>query len=477
LIIQERIDRIRIALPKGKLLAPTSCFLKEIGLGFDNYTNDTRVYRLSSSNITNLDAKMFHEKDVPVQVAVGNYDLGICGLDWIEELAAKYPDCALVKLANLGYNQSNLYVAGSKGINLRMFSRKSELRIVSEYPNLAESFALNSRLKRFKIFPVWGTAEAYPPENADILLVSANSESELECTNISALGKMLTTSTFLIANSNSLQEKDLSKIISYFSNGIESSNKPWMRCEAKRVQIQSGNAFISDEDSVWLALPDGHQKSPTVEFLHKAELNIKGYSRTEHVSRPITEMDWLKIKVIRPQDMPQQVANGNFDLAITGRDWLLDHLYRFPSSPVVKVIDLGFGGVKIVAVISKELPVNNITELKQTMIDSNFTPLRVASEYINITDKYLCEHHISPYKVIPTWGATEVFLPEDADLLIENTQTGKTLETHNLKIIDTLFQSTACLIVNKKSIKRTLKKDRIASLIKIFRQALVNTKK
>ena len=50
------------------------------------------------------------------------------------------------------------------------------------------------------------------------------------------------------------------------------------------------------------------------------------------------------------------------------------------------------------------------------------------------------------YRIIPTWGATEAFLPEDADLLIENTETGSTIARHNLKIIDTLFESTARLI-------------------------------
>jgi len=56
------------------------------------------------------------------------------------------------------------------------------------------------------------------------------------------------------------------------------------------------------------------------------------------------------------------------------------------------------------------------------------------------------------YRVIPTWGATEAFLPDDADLLIENTETGATLKRHNLKIIETLFESTACLIASHKAL-------------------------
>jgi ATP phosphoribosyltransferase len=97
--------------------------------------------------------------------------------------------------------------------------------------------------------------------------------------------------------------------------------------------------------------------------------------------------------------------------------------------------------------------------------------LRVASEYVNIADKYLHDNHVRWYKMIPTWGASEALLPEDADLLIENTQTGKTLAEHKLKVIDTLFESTACLIGNKNSLNNSNKKDRIATMVEIFSKA------
>jgi ATP phosphoribosyltransferase len=76
------------------------------------------------------------------------------------------------------------------------------------------------------------------------------------------------------------------------------------------------------------------------------------------------------------------------------------------------------------------------------------------------------------YRVIPTWGASEAFVPEDADLLIENTQTGRTIARHNLKIIDTLFESTACLIGNKDSISSSTKSERIKSIIASLRVAV-----
>jgi ATP phosphoribosyltransferase len=143
--------------------------------------------------------------------------------------------------------------------------------------------------------------------------------------------------------------------------------------------------------------------------------------------------------------MPLQVANKNFDLAITGEDWLQEHINQFPTSPVVELLDLKFGWVKVVAVISKDLTVSDIHELRASNNNRN-RPLRVASEYVNIADRYARDNHLGLYQVIPTWGATEAFLPEDADLLIENTKTGQTIARHNLKIIDTLFNSAACLI-------------------------------
>jgi ATP phosphoribosyltransferase len=163
--------------------------------------------------------------------------------------------------------------------------------------------------------------------------------------------------------------------------------------------------------------------------------------------------------------MPSQVANGNFDLAITGRDWLSEHLYQFPSSPVAELLDLKYGRVRIVAVVSQDVPADDSDGLRRLSSESNL-PYRVASEYINIADKYARTNHLGMYRVIPTWGATEAFLPEDADLLIENTETGRTIARHNLKIIDTLFTSTACLIGNTISAASSVKGGRMQSIIK-----------
>ncbi len=404
-------------------------------------------------------------------MAIGNYDLGICGLDWIEELLAKYPSSALMKVKNLKYGDGTLYAAASPYGEVSTLeavrARTGAIRIASEYPNLAESFALDLRLRRFSIFPLWGGAEVYPPESADLALVCGTAE-ELPLYGLVPVRRVLNVSAFLIANRDSWKTKDMDKIVSSIEKApIPEPTKPRATKAAPLPEIKYPPQAA--RDAVRLALPDGHQQLPTRQLLNKAGIHLDDYPSATGNRRPVTDLEGTTIKVIRPQDMPLQVANGNFDLAITGRDWLREHLYQFPSSPVREILDLKVGWVKIVAVVSQELSVANVHDLKDA---EKTQPLRVASEYINIADKYARENHLSRYRVVPTWGASEAFLPEDADLLIENSQTGRTIARHKLKIIDTLFESTACLIASTKPVTSPIRQKRIKAITKTLSQAV-----
>jgi ATP phosphoribosyltransferase len=287
------------------------------------------------------------------------------------------------------------------------------------------------------------------------------------------LSKVLGFSAVLIANKTSWESKDMGEILaSIYDNLSDSQRHPSPTITAKVPE--KAEQYFSGKGTkgiVWLALPDGHQQQPTVRLLNKAGIQIDDYPSAKGNRRPTANLAGVMIKVIRPQDMPLQVANGNFDLAITGRDWLIDHLYQFPSSPVAELLDLRFGKVRIVTVVSKDLSVQDVRGLRQLSAE-RVAPLRVASEYVNIADKYARDNHLGHYKVVPTWGASEAFLPEDADLLIENTQTGQTIARHNLKIIDTLFESTACLIGNSNSVIAPSKAKRVKSITETLRAAV-----
>ena len=174
--------RTRLALPKGKMLARTAQFLEAVGLGFDDYNSKTRIYRMRSQKFPSLSAKMLNERDIPVQVAIGNYDIGICSSDWLQELQARYPASRVFKIADLGFDRSEIYLACSAKSKIspeEIAGSERTWRIVTEYPALAEAAAYKMRLKKFRIFPLWGSAEAYPPENADLAILKVNDEKAL----------------------------------------------------------------------------------------------------------------------------------------------------------------------------------------------------------------------------------------------------------------------------------------------------------
>ncbi|MFO8102366.1 MAG: ATP phosphoribosyltransferase [Dehalococcoidia bacterium] len=471
---------LKLALPKGWIQGYTAAFLERAGFDYIGYAESSRSYRPQSRAFPELFTKVLHEKDIAIQVASGNYDLAICGSDWTQELVVKYPSDDIVKVRDLGYGQRELYLCTSRFSGLHSVedvkSMPGPVRIVSEYPNLAEAFVLKLQLPNFRIFPVWGATDVYPPEHADLAIVSAASEEELGAKDLIPIASILSGNAWLIANRNSLERKDLSSLLAPFYK-----TNPRVKEEEEELtisEIDSEDKFefsLFPADVVSLALADGHQQSHTVSFLKEAGFKVKGYRSPLPTRRPSPVFEGVNVKVVRPQDMPLQVANGNFDLAVTGRDWLTDQLYRFPSSPVEELLNLGFGQVRIVAVVHNDLPADSTSELRELLQSGEIPVLRIASEYMHIADKYARDNHLSPYKVIPSWGATEAFLPEDADVLIENTETGSTLKKNNLKIIETLFESTGCLIGNSNSLVDPIKKDRIGKLVKVFAKGLTES--
>ena len=102
--------QIRLALPKGRLQSNTASLLEEAGFALNDYDAASRSYRPCCPVSPDIFFKVFHEKDIAVQVAIGNYDLGICGLDWIEEHLVKYTSEALVKVRDLGYGMRTLHI-------------------------------------------------------------------------------------------------------------------------------------------------------------------------------------------------------------------------------------------------------------------------------------------------------------------------------------------------------------------------------
>ncbi len=312
---------LAIALPKGRLLSATAALLDRLGWGLDDYHSKARSYRLKSSRFPELSLKIFQEKDIPIQVSVGNYDLGICGLDWVEELLVRYPSSDVVKVADMGYGDGVLYAAACPGQAAspgKLAARDKLTRIASEYPNLAEFYARKLRLRRFSIYPLWGAVEAYPPESAELVILSVKREDELASYGLVPLAEVVGYRAFLIANRNSLRTKDMAGVLASITGGlspvVEDNASPAIAI-APKMAVHGSSARI-DRDVVRLALPDGHQQVHVAKILDRAGIRIDDYPSATGNRRPTSSLEGVLVKVVRPQDMPLQVANGNFDLAM-----------------------------------------------------------------------------------------------------------------------------------------------------------------
>jgi len=238
-----------------------------------------------------------------------------------------------------------------------------------------------------------------------------------------------------------------------------------------------------------LTIPNGHLGQKSIEIFQKAYYKISGQDRSY---RPGFGDPDVELRVLRPQEIPLYVADGIQDVGITGVDWITE-----TGAKIEEVLDLEFGGVKLVAATPKSQPHDSVDELMESFWKKG-EDFRVSAEYLNITADYLKSQPAykkrfgkkEPMIITPWWrkgdnpkaavylsfGATEAKPPEIVDMIVDVTETGTTLEQNNLKQIGTLMRSTARLVANKKALADPWKKDKVNDL-KIMLRGVVEAQK
>jgi ATP phosphoribosyltransferase len=444
---------IKLALPTGDLRAPIAELFSSLGLRVEGYGEGSRRYRLAVPGHDDIRVRVFRERDIPMQVALGNYDLGVTSLSWVTEMNVRFPQPPLVPMADLHIGRSSLFAAAAAGNALGSVAALPLVRIASEYPNIAESFARAARVPRYRIQSVAGAAEAYPPEDADLAIVTAADEAAVRAHGLEPVLRLLDNSAWVIANAASLAAKDLAPILSRIQQVAAPSTNGTLHLPSPLPAMTSrpSTADVRGDggENLRLAVPDGHQQRHVHQALAKAGLSFDGYEEKTYVRRPAAGIVGLEVKVIRPQDMPQLVALGEFDIAITGLDLLNEHLYAFPSSPAYAALDLQCSQYNLSAVVDGALPADNLAEAMAYWRAAGKQALIIAAEFPATADHYARSRHFWRYRVIPIAGASEGFVPEDADILIEGTETGRTIAENNLKILDNIYRSTTCLIARR----------------------------
>ncbi len=198
-----------------------------------------------------------------------------------------------------------------------------------------------------------------------------------------------------------------------------------------------------------LVVPKGRIQRNVVSLLESAGIRMLS---DERQYKPVVSDPEIEIKIMKPQNIPRLVELGSHDAGFTGLDWILE-----TAAQVEDLMDLGFDPVRIVAAAPEGQNLNTLSCRKVV----------AASEYEGLATRWLTSKGLD-FVLIRTFGATEVFPPEDADLIIDNTSTGRTLQQHRLDILDTLMTSSTRLIANSKSLKDPWKQKKLQRLLMLF---------
>jgi ATP phosphoribosyltransferase len=172
--------------------------------------------------------------------------------------------------------------------------------------------------------------------------------------------------------------------------------------------------------------------------------------------RPVIGADWLDAKIMKPQNVGELLELGSHDAGFTGTDWVQES-----GADVEEILDLGLDRVRIVAAIPAGLDEAALKTKKVV----------VATEYVNLAEGWLKGRGYN-YRIVRTYGATEVFPPDDADMIIDNTSSGQTLKDNGLKIIATILESSTRFVASRSALADPEKRRRIEELAMLFKAVL-----
>lgn len=184
-----------------------------------------------------------------------------------------------------------------------------------------------------------------------------------------------------------------------------------------------------------LALPKGRMYEAVNRLLEEAGLGVLDNGRDY---RPRCRDPRFNLKVLKPQNIVRMVELGSRDAAFAGHDWVVEL-----DADVRELLDSGLDPVRIIAAAPSNLAAPSRLRSRRIV---------AASEYERITRDYL-DREGYDYVFVRSYGATEVFPPDDADLVVDNTATGRTLAENGLVVVDELLRSSTRLIANPRALE------------------------
>ena len=211
-----------------------------------------------------------------------------------------------------------------------------------------------------------------------------------------------------------------------------------------------------------LVLPKGSLEAATFDLFDAADLTVKRSSQVDYRAS-ITDPRIDEVRILRPQEIPTYVAEGLFDIGITGRDWIEETGSVVESLGKLNYSKATNDPVRIVVAVANDSKFQKVADLPRGV--------RVTSEYPRLTKKFFQDHGIEA-DVRLSYGASEAKIPDIADCVVDLTETGRALRAAGLRIIDTIITSHTELIANPASFADPKKRHAMQQLLTLLEGAL-----
>jgi ATP phosphoribosyltransferase len=150
-----------------------------------------------------------------------------------------------------------------------------------------------------------------------------------------------------------------------------------------------------------LALPKGRMQAGVLRLLSDAGIKVHASDRSY---RPTVSWARCDCKIFKPQNIVEMLDVGSRDIGFAGADWVAEL-----ETDLVQLLDCELDPVRIVAAAPSSIMVAGRLPRR---------PLVVASEYRKLTQRWITRRELDA-RFVRSYGATEVFPPEDADCIVD----------------------------------------------------------
>lgn len=211
-----------------------------------------------------------------------------------------------------------------------------------------------------------------------------------------------------------------------------------------------------------LVLPKGSLEKATLELFEAADLPVVRSSSVDYKAS-IADPRIGEVRILRPQEIPTYVAEGLFDIGITGRDWVEE-----TASDVVSLGELKYSKatslpIRVVVAVAGDSSVTSVEQLPQGV--------RVSTEYPELTRRFFAAKGIEA-DIRLSYGASEAKVPDIADCIVDITETGRALRAAGLRILDEILQSYTEVVANKAAYADPVKRHAMGQLMTLLNGTL-----